>query len=233
MEKLVYLLWKPGTIESQGFATSLRALAAALQAQGASQLRMAFADEDVMPAHKLRIVSAGHQGQPPEALISFWLDSAQRRAPLESLLQSCCAHHSGYLVSESEPLVNTAHRAKPGERTPGMNQVVLLRRPARLAREQWLDVWLNSHTHIAIETQSTFGYRQNIVVHALTPDALPLDAIVEENFPPEAMASGHAFYNAIGNDVLYKANQKKMFASVQRFIDFNQLDCLPMSEYNF
>jgi hypothetical protein len=233
MEKLVYLLWKPGTIQSQRFATSLRVLAPALQAQGASNLCMAFADEDVMPAHKLRIVSAEHQGQPPEALISFWLDSAQRRETAETLLRQNSERMSGYLVTESEPLRNTRHHTHAGERTPGMNQVVLLRKPDRLTREQWLDVWLNSHTHVAIETQATFGYRQNIVVHALTPNALPLDAIVEENFPPEAMTSGHAFYNAVGNDALYKENQKKMFASVQRFIDFDQLDCLPMSEYNF
>jgi len=232
MEKLVYLCWKPVTLDVDNLGALLRKLAPSLQASGAKHLRVAIADNTVAPAHKLRIVAAAHQ-PPPDALVSFWLDSAQQHEPVETLLRQNSEHISGYLVTESEPLRNTRHRARAGERTPGMNQVVLLRKPARLTRDEWLDVWLNSHTQIAIETQATFGYRQNIVARVLTPDALPVDAIVEENFPAEAMTSGHAFYNAIGNDALYKENQKKMFASVQRFIDLDKLDCLPMSEYNF
>ena len=58
----------------------------------------------------------------------------------------------------------------------------------RLSYEQWLDIWHNSHTRVAIDTQSTFGYRQNVVVRPLTYLAPPIDAIIEENFPPAAMS---------------------------------------------
>lgn len=234
MEKLIYLAWKPVADTGEMFRNQLcQQVAPALLAAGARHLRVTVADSAVEAARKLRITSAAPGSCAPDATISFWLDSTRDRDPLELAMRRGCNRINGYLVTESEPLRNTQHIMRPGERTPGMNQVVLLRKPERLTREQWLDTWLNSHTQIALDTQSTFGYRQNIIVRALTPDTAPIDAIVEENFPHEAMTSGHAFYNAVGNDRLYKENREKMFVSVQRFIDFDKLDCLPMSEYNF
>jgi hypothetical protein len=148
-------------------------------------------------------------------------------------MRTFCSAIHGYLVTESEPLINTQHPGKKNQRAYGMNQVVLLRKPDSIHYEKWIDIWHNSHTQIAMETQSTFAYRQNVVARPVTRQAIALDAIVEENFPPEAMTSAHAFYNAVGDDKLLKKNQTAMFESVQRFIDLEKLDCLPMSEYNY
>lgn len=235
MEKLMYILWKPAGESSETFKGKLlQQILPILQGSGGQHFRLTVSDDEVAPARKLSIRAT----QPsPDGVISGWLDSAIQRQPLESFLQAHCAKISGYLVTESEPLRNKKYPAAAGQRTYGMNQVVLLRRPSPLSADQWIDIWHNSHTSIAMETQSTFGYRQNVVTRALTTDALPIDAIVEENFPPEAMTSAHAFYNAINaegwrDDALLKKNQGRMFASVQRFIDIQQLDCLPMSEYS-
>lgn len=227
----MYLLWKPADECSERLRDKiLQQTIPSLQQAGAQQIRLAVNDEAVSPARKLFIRST----QPgPDAVISFWLHSTVHRNPLENILQTCSPRINGYLVTESEPLRNEQHPATTGQRTYGMNQVVLLRRPPHLDFETWIDIWHNSHTQIALETQSTFGYRQNVVARALTANALAIDAIVEENFPPEAMSSAHAFYRATGNDALMKKNRGEMFASVQRFIDVAQLDCLPMSEYNF
>jgi len=236
MEKLIYLVWKPEHQSNEIFCNSLVIQTSKqLGAAGAKSIRITLADNDVAPAHKSRIISARLAALPsaPDAMVSFWLNSAIHRKPVESILRNNGNIISGYLVTESEPLVNTKHPAQRGQRAYGMNQVVFLRKPERLTREQWLELWLGQHTPIAMATQSTFGYRQNIVAHVLTENALSIDAIVEENFPPEAMNSAHAFYNATGDDQLMKKNQSAMFASVQRFIDLDKLDCLPMSEYNF
>lgn len=236
MEKLMYVLWKHAGESSESFRGKLlQQTLPALQENGGQQMRLAVSDDGVAPARKLFI---RHTQPSPDAVLSCWLDSAINRQPVETLLQTCCARISGYLVTESEPLRNTTYPATAGQRTYGMNQVVLLRRPTRLSPEQWIDIWHHHHTRVALETQSTFGYRQNVVARRLTADALAIDAIVEENFPPEAMSSAHAFYNAIRadgtvDDALMKKNQGRMFASVQRFIDVEQLDCLPMSEYAF
>ena len=58
--------------------------------------------------------------------------------------------------------------------------------PTDLDVETWFTRWHVDHTPVAIETQSTFGYTQNAVVRALTPDAPGIAAIVEELFPIEA-----------------------------------------------
>ncbi len=60
----------------------------------------------------------------------------------------------------------------------------------------WLQRWHIDHTPVAIATQATFGYTQNTVVRAFTPDAPPIDAIVEELFPIEAVSDLHAFFGA-------------------------------------
>ena len=74
--------------------------------------------------------------------------------------------------------------------------MALLRRPAELDQASWLQRWQHDHTPVAIETQSTFGYTQNAVVRALTPNALPLAGIVEELFPAEAITDLKAFFGA-------------------------------------
>ena len=232
----MYVLWKPGDMASEQFRDNfLQQVVASLQQAGASQLRFTVIDNAVTPAARLFI---RHTQPSPDAIASFWLDSAIHRQALEQILRSCCSACHGYLVTESEALRNQQHMAPKGQRTHGMNQVVFLRRPSRLDFQTWIDLWHNSHTQIALETQSTFGYRQNVVTRTLTAGAMPIDAIVEENFPPEAMDSAHAFYKAIAADgkkdhELMKQHQTKMYQSVQRFLDFDQLDCLPMSEYNF
>ena len=119
----------------------------------------------------------------------------------------------------------------PTRRVEGMCQVVFLQKPDRLSYEQWLDTWHHSHTQVAIDTQSTFGYRQNVVARALTEGAPPCDAIIEENFPAAAMNSQQAFYAAVGDEVKFRANQKAMIDSCVRFIDFDKIDVLPTSEY--
>ncbi len=54
---------------------------------------------------------------------------------------------------------------------------------------------------------------------------------MEENFPPEAMTSDHAFYATGGDEALLQARLKAMMDSCVRFIDFESIDVLPMSEY--
>ena len=96
-------------------------------------------------------------------------------------LEKECDDVAAYLVTESVPMPppNTA----PGERTPGLANVALLRRPDDLDEATWRQRWHIDHTPVAIETQSTFGYTQNEVVRPLTPGAPVIDAIVEELLP--------------------------------------------------
>lgn len=231
----MYLLWPKESNPAKLRENFIQKTAKELEQAQAQQIRFTLIDEAVKPASKLYIHS---RESSPQATVSFWLNSASQYSTsqyvdCENIIKTLCTDYCGYTVCESEPIRNTQRPNKEGGRTDGMNQVVLLKKPKNLEYAEWLDIWLNQHTQIAIDTQSTFGYRQNIVLRQLTKNALPIDAIVEENFPPEAMQSPHDFYNSGNDDSILDKHQKIMFESVQRFVDFNHLDCLPMSEYNF
>jgi hypothetical protein len=229
MEKMLYVVWKhEGDSEKVFRQKLLEKVSPQLIDLGARRLRIGVVDEDVAPAASLRMETT----KPPIAgLVSIWVDTSTRRLPFEEVLQGSVARLVGYLVTESEPIVNTKHVAADGQRTPGMYQVVLLRKPPRLSYDQWFEIWLGSHTQVAIDTQSTFGYRQNVIVRLLTHAAPPYDAVIEEYFPEAAMSDPAVFYNAVGDEAKRKRHEKAMLDSVMRFIDFDKIDRIPMSEY--
>ena len=231
MEKLVYSLWQGAQPTVDDFRDELlQALCPQLERlQGIHGIRLAVADSAVAPAAGRRMES---HPPVPGAFLSLWVDSAAAADAWEPLIDGHVARRGAYLVAEAEPLVSQrTHPVAPGERVPGMCHVVFMRRPASMARDEWFAVWQGSHTRVAIETQSTFGYRQNVVVRAIGADTLAFDAIVEENFPEGAMVSDHVFYDTGGDDGLLQQRVTAMLESCARFIDFEHIDVIPMSEY--
>lgn len=230
MEKVMILLWRPAALNDSAFRQRLAGpVADALGKLGAQRLQLNTADEAVQPAQQTRQV----HGLPAfDAVLSLWLDSAARQyKAVEACLRDQVAGLAAYLVTESEPLRNTRHATEPGQRTPGYSQVVLLQRPPRLAHAVWRDYWLNTHTDIAIRTQSTFRYVQNLVVRSLSCAAPPWDGLVEECFPAAAMTSSLAFYAAGEDETLLRSNRKAMIESCLQFIDFDRIQVIPTSEY--
>lgn len=230
MEKVIYALWRADRTERAAFIERLHGeLAPRLVALGAlgAQLNVADAAADGAAPTVQALPT------PMDAFVSVWLDSANDglRKPFDAAVAAVCGSYAGWLVTESRPMRNTRFLPAPGERTPGFAQVALFRRPPRIEREAWLDVWLGSHTQIAIDTQDTFLYVQNVVTRALTVDAPAYDAIVEEGFPPEAVGNLHAFYNAVGDEDRFRSNVAAMRASCQRFIDMDKIDVVQTSQY--
>ena len=228
MEKLLYPLWKADGVDADAFRDELLAWSRALLvAASLPGLRLAVADSGVAPAAAKRLSS----GAPlPDALLSVWLHDGEARAGLEAGLADRVARFECYRVREAEPLVNRA--AAADGRVPGMCQVAFLHRPARLSEAEWLTLWQDSHTRVAIDTQDTFGYRQNVVLQSLAGSGAAPDAVVEENFPPEAMTSEYAFHGVEAGDEAALVNRRdELMASCARFIDFDRIDVVPMTEY--
>ncbi|WP_440716919.1 hypothetical protein [Jongsikchunia kroppenstedtii] len=94
-------------------------------------------------------------------------------------------------------------------------------------------IWLEDHTQVAIDTQATFGYYQNIVDRPLTPDTPQVDAIVEELFPMGAVSDPHEFYGSGGDDAELTDRVTKMMASVSRFGAHQNLDVVPTSRFDY
>ena len=136
---------------------------------------------------------------------------------------------SAWSVTASEPLPVVAPAG--GGRCEGLANLAFLRRPDRLGREEWLRTWLEEHTTVAVETQSTTGYTQHVVVRALTDDAPVIDGIVEEMFPIEAVSDLGVFFDARGSDERMAANIRAMTASTARFLDDGTVDAIPTGRY--
>lgn len=231
MEKVVYVLWRDPTAPVEAWSRTLREHAVpALAGAGARGLQVNVSDEAVA-ASIMRLVELEPQ---MEAMVSLWVDSARdaARTALDRVLEGApgVRRVAGYLVTESEPLRDTAHAVPAGERTPGFANLAFLRRPAGMPASAWIDAWHNGHTEVAIATQSTFGYVQNVVARPLTPDAPAIDGIVEELFPIEALTSLHAFFAAADDEAL-AANMQRMAASVARFGADRAIDVVPTSRY--
>ena len=229
MEKLVYVLWKPSAAPDPEFARAmLDRVGPKLTALGARGLTLHLSDADVQAVLRARI---SRLTPPVSGLVSFWLDAADERAPLERALAEATARFAGYLVVESVPLRNTTHTAPLGRRTPGIVMVALIQRPERMPWEAWIAHWHGPHRKVALETQCTFLYVRNVVVRALTPDAPPWAGIVEEGFPAEAVTDPMRWYKAEGSPETLKQNVKRMVESCRAFLDLDRVESHPMSEY--
>ena len=130
-------------------------------------------------------------------------------------------------MTESAPLFAPLEL---GQRTTGLANIALLRRPAVLDQATWLKRWQHDHTPVAIETQSTFGYTQNAVVRPLTADAPELAGIVEELFPAEAITDIKAFFGA-ADDADLQQRLTRMVASTSAFGANENIDTVPTSRY--
>jgi len=229
MEKLVYVLWKRPDQSAEALRDELLGVRAkGLAGLGARKLALSVADEHVAYAQGSVI---SQLETPITAALSFWLDTHLDRGPLEAVLHSLAARVAGYLICESVPIVNTSQRAKPGDRTPGINTIGFLEKPDALSYDEWLELWQGQHTRVAIETQSTFLYIQNTVIRPLTADAPPWVAIVEEGFPADALRDQKVFYAAGDSDAKLNENRNRMIESCRRFIEFDHLESHMFSQY--
>lgn len=236
MEKVIYVLWRPEGLSTEAFAATLHgSLAPRILELDPLGLQLNVLDEAVeagaaLVPDGLRRRSEEAAG---EALVSIWCHSAApvRRSPFDELLLSTGLRWAGYLVSESALLVDPAP-TRPGHRSRGFAQIAFLRCPEGQERSHWLSRWRDHHAQVAIETQSTFEYRQNLVVDRLQASGPRYDGIVEESFPIEALTDRGAFYDAEGDPERLDANRRRMAMSTRTFIDHERgLDVLPTSQY--
>lgn len=166
---------------------------------------------------------------PVAAVVSIWTQQsygAQITAAVD-LLGRDSDSVAAYLVTESVPM---APPDELGARCAGLANVALLRRPPEMDHTTWLRKWQLDHTQVAIDTQATFGYTQNVVVRPLTQDAPVVDGIVEELFPDAATTDLHAFFGAV-DDADLEDRMTRMVASTSAFGATENIDTVPTSRF--
>ncbi len=212
----MFLLW------GDDLATTLHdpALHARLAEAGVDRVQLNVDDEPVAGAMRF-----GQFDAPVGAIVSTWgVDPA---AVATTLAEVGRVH--GYAVDERRRL--DPPEAWDGSRADALANVAILRRPEALPRDEWLRIWMVDHTPVAIRTQATFGYVQNIVTGAVTADAPHIDALVEELFPSAGITDMHAFYGSGGDDAKLNRRLTELMASVARFGAGENLELVPSSRY--
>jgi hypothetical protein len=231
VEKVIYALWRDPRQPAQDWCRILRTeLADGLLTRGARSVQVNVFDEHAW-------AGADHiQGQGPliEAVVQVWLDSANDgpRQRFDAIVADASWQMAAYLVTESV-LQNSVPPAARGARTPCFSQMCLFRCLPALAREEWWQLWRNSHSDIMLATQGSFYYAQNLVVRPLTFGAPAFDAIAEECFPEAALTDPQVFFDAVGDDAKLQANRTTCMESISRFIDFGAITVIPTSQYRF
>jgi hypothetical protein len=213
--KLMYAAWGddlPARLRDE-------ALHVRLASTGVRRLQLNLDDEDVAPA--MRIATGEHVA----AVVSVWTDTDDAT----QVLQEQATRLAGWEVDERLPLPPPG--TPPGVRTDALANVAVLQKPDDLTREEWLHRWLVDHTPIAMATQATFGYVQNVVTRALTETPRRVDALVEELFPSAGMVDMHAFYGSGGDEQELTDRLTRLMDSVARIGFDHDIDLVPSSRY--
>jgi hypothetical protein len=199
-------------------------LRAALAGTGVRRLQLNLDDADVAPA--LRLAT----GEPITAVVSVWCDAGtDDPAPVAAQLATAAGRVDGWRVDERRRL--DPPQVADGVRADALANVALIRRPAELAHDEWLRRWMVEHTPVAIRTQATFGYVQNVVTAPVTTGAPAVGGLVEELFPSAGLTDQHAFYGSGGDDAELKRRFGELMASVARIGADRDLDLVPSSRY--
>lgn len=233
MVKWIIVLWEPEGACAEEWQARLRSdLPTALMALGAGQVRLNLPDAIAAKGVALRQV---HSGALPDAIVQLWFDedAAMAADALSRLLGEHASRWSGWAVEERVVLDEADRSRRYGERADGWTQMALLRRPPTMPYDDWLDAWQGQHTAVAVETQATFFYVQNRVLHPLGDDRSDVAAIVEEGFPEAALTDPLVFFDAEGDPGRFRANLARMMASCNRFIVPGSIDVMPTGKYEY
>ena len=228
MEKIIYALERTSPYSAHELARIVR------QA-GGRDVRINLRDEAVAAGAPL-IQSRG--SSLPDCVVQCWLPSSNMmyRSALDAALAEVSSTLCAWLVCESTILENPAP-LQPTQRSEGFAQLAFLTLPATLGWAEWRSIWRDSHTQIAIDTQSNFEYRQNLIVENLIDNGgtrgSDCVAIVEECFPMAALTDPLTFFDAPGDPAAFRRNLDAMMASCARFIAPGSIDVFPTSQFDF
>jgi hypothetical protein len=227
MEKFVYMIGPSEQVSLDDLAQTLLSTAVAeLRERGASKITINIADmnEDFQAEAPGRLIGCW---QDVQAVVSFWHDCLDHRAPIETYLASLAGPLTGYLVTESvlqafDPVW------EGGDRRPGVTQFGANAKPANVSDEDFYHNWQVDHSSLSFDLHPLrWSYVRDAVARPLTPNAPPYRAIVAEHFKQLEDFTDDSRY--FGSAEVVQA----MIAEIPGFCDVNAMFSVPMSEYFF
>jgi len=128
---------------------------------------------------------------------------------------------AGYRVDESLP--RAYHRDWPdGRDTPGGSMLTLLHRRAGLTDAEFLRLWHEGHSPLALEIHPLWNYVRNVVTAPVLPGSPPLCGIVEEQFRTRADLLDPV--KLFGGWLRMVPNMLRVYVDVRRFLDLAALE---------
>ena len=238
MEKIIYILTKHENKSTEEFKDLLINKFSPEIDNLTQSIQINVVDDAVSKTNLSRVGQEAENQLPnspvADGMLAVWVRSISFKNQIESILKIFTKSFHGYLVTESEALPSTTLPTLPISRTPGFDQVAFLQKPSNQPYNEWLYNWQTLHTQVAIDTQSTCRYTQNVVVRSITEKAPNYQAIVEEGYPDEsAMFDPMVFYDSVGDQNKMIKNIELMMESCSKFIDFESqpTDLIGMSQY--
>ena len=132
MEKIIYLISKSETISGDEFKRNLIREFSKEVNHLVERLQIDVVDSGVEKASLTRVGEAAENQLPKkpiaDGMVAVWVRSVSLRNSIESLLVKFTESLHGYLVTESEQLENKALPVTPLDRTPGFDQIALLKK---------------------------------------------------------------------------------------------------------
>ncbi len=236
MKKTIYLLWARNNLLSPGERRTvlLERCADRLVATGVDGLQINIADDlatTPSPAPKPLF------SEPFVAQVNVWADDDTQRQACADILQESGFELAGYEVDEwlYSDYGDNRHAAPrdwaDGQRSPGILAVTLLRKPKRVARDEWMRRWFGHQSPMSEWMQPRTRYVRHVVKTVITPGAEHLDGIVEEDWPSgEHVTNGLLFYGARNRFQLIR-HMLIMMRSVTRILNLWNITTVMMSEY--
>lgn len=236
MIKLVYLLWTPEgmTPEERRLRLVEGAAPLLLDSPGVRGLSMHIDDDR---ARVKAPVPPPRRSEPVRGAVSVWLDDMEQRWPIEDELRSRGFELAGYEVEGSvyTEYGGSPHAAPrswgPGERSPGIVTLNLLRRPKRLEPEEWKRRWFERMSPVSEAIQPRARYVRNVVTSLVTEGAPAWDGVVMEAWPtPEHLTRKRLFYGA-DNPWQLARNMGRIMGAVTSFLQVWKIQVYTVSEY--
>ncbi len=176
--------------------------------------------------------------QPVRAIVSIWIDCYDRRAAVENVLRDSCERFAGYSVVES--LYRdyggnqwSGPRDWPdGVRSPGPLTVAMFEQHKDFEFDAWVRYWHEQQSPMSEAIQPRTRYVRNAVFRAITDDAPPYRAIVEEAWPSAvSITDPMQFFCGEGDPAKLNANITTMVNTTMAFIPYETMRNLTLSEW--
>jgi hypothetical protein len=115
-----------------------------------------------------------------------------------------------------------------GETFRGTMQLCCFERREGLSDAALEQIWFQEHVQVALDTQNTLGYRQNLVLRSSHNQ---LDGIVEEHFSIEAANSLTAFFANGDDEAKMMSNIHVLTESSERLLNLERSSVIHMTEH--